>query len=153
MTLTIIRDSDHNIGPGIPVTFHWDLIGPIPSGSLIVVLVETADGANQLAGQQTLLPGHDVQVIMSVPSSVSFPFGMNWAVAPGTTVRLRVYISSSGSTIDETVFTGWSWQPTTNLWYCILQELIYYFGVFGAGPSADLTDIKNAVIHGYVNTV
>lgn len=152
MTLTITSDSGKRAGPGIPLTFHWDLIGPIPSFTSLHVAIETTDGVHTIGGSQVPVSSNDIPMVLLNAVTGGSTVSPNWSVSPGASVQLHAFIfeAGTGSTVDETFFTGWTWEPVTNIWFFEINRLLFYISQFATNPG-DIAAIKAAVIHSYTN--
>jgi hypothetical protein len=127
------------VGPGYFVGSSG-ATGPTALHDLCRVLVETSTGGTLCDGNAFYQGGTVGQVTLGVSeTSVTSLLAVISAVTPGAAAQLRVqHFNASGGFIEESVTTGFTWDPSGGLWALMARML-------RTGLTADLTEVLDAV--------
>lgn len=148
MTITLWDPLSGRIGPGISVSAGWDLVGPHVANTLLVASLLETSSSDLIMSSTAQLPTNTGLVRLG--DLFRKTGGMFKAVSDGTslTLRLEVYEPGSG-TVDTTDTTGFTWDPTSGVWYLITASLVQAVNELSGESSPKLDDILAAVRHVY----
>lgn len=124
MTLTVTAPSvGARVGPGIFITVHTDIVGPIASDDgFYAVCIDTAFTAPLVWGKSRANGQRDVPVQLGVQSYVPV-LGqvIGRGRADGASVGFYLELQHANGITVESSYTAasWNWDPTTGLWSLI----------------------------------
>jgi len=149
VTLTLVQPTSGRIGPGTLFISHTDLVGPIVPGTRLYITIREVSSGDDLIGGNTLVTSVNQSGYFGAPANIyNLANGLH-GVADNTPVLINTvwFVPGSGF-IDNTDFTGFYWDPVSQLWFCNWLNIIAYAGT-GSTVSTKIDQILASVKHTY----